>query len=75
MHRDSLKQLIEAGVMDWPEEFLDNVVLGSDLFSPYRLGKDVMTIKAGEQIMIPLAYMSLEAVNQGIGRLGGGNIT
>ena len=67
MHRESLKQLIEAGVMDWPDEVLDNVVLGSDLFAPYRLGEQVMTIKAGEQIMISLAYMTLEAINQGLG--------
>jgi len=67
MHRESLKQLIEAGVMDWPDEVLDNVVLGSDLFAPYRLGEQVMTIKASEQIMISIAYMTLEAVNQGLG--------
>jgi nitroreductase len=67
MHRESLKQLIEAGVMDWPEEFLDNVVLESDQFAPYLRGKEVMTVKAGEQIMISLAFMSLEAVNQGLG--------
>jgi len=67
MHRESLKQLIEAGVMDWPDEVLDNVVLGSDLFAPYRLGEQVMTIKASEQIMISLAYMTLEAINQGLG--------
>jgi len=67
MHRESLKQLIEAGVMDWPDEVLDHVVLGSDLFAPYRLGEQVMTIKAGEQIMISLAYMTLEAINQGLG--------
>jgi len=67
MHRESLKQLIEAGVMDWPDEVLDNVVLGSDVFAPYRLGEQVMTVKAGEQIMISLAYMTLEAVNQGLG--------
>ena len=67
MHRESLKQLIEAGVMDWPDEVLDNVVLESDLFAPYRLGEQVMTIKAGEQIMISLAYMTLEAINQGLG--------
>jgi nitroreductase len=67
MHRESLKQLIEAGVMDWPDEVLDNVVLGSDQFAPYRLGEQVMTIKAGEQIMISIAYMTLEAVNQGLG--------
>jgi nitroreductase len=67
MHRESLKQLIEAGVMDWPDEVLDNVVLGSDQFAPYRLGEQVMTIKAGEQIMISIAYMTLEATNQGLG--------
>jgi nitroreductase len=67
MHRESLKQLMEAGVMDWPEEFLDNVVLESEQFAPYMRGKEVMTIKAGEQIMISVAYMSLEALNQGLG--------
>jgi nitroreductase len=67
MHRESLKQLIEAGVMDWPDEVLDNVVLGSDLFAPYRLGEEVMIIKASEQIMISLAFMTLEAINQGLG--------
>jgi nitroreductase len=67
MHRESLKQLIEAGVMDWTDDILDNVVLGSDLFAPYRLGEQVMTIKAGEQVMIAVAYMTLEAVNQGLG--------
>jgi nitroreductase len=75
MHRESLKQLIEAGVMDWPDELLDNVVLGSDLFAPYRLGEQAMTIKASEQIMISVAYMSLEAVNQGLGSCWAGAIS
>jgi nitroreductase len=75
MHRDSLKQLIEAGVMDWPDELLDNVVLGSDLFAPYRLGEQAMTIKASEQIMIAVAYMTLEAVNQGLGSCWAGAIS
>jgi len=75
MHRESLKQLIEAGVMDWPDEVLDNIVLGSDLFAPYRLGKQVMTVKAGEQIMISLGYMTLEAVNQGLGSCWAGAIS
>ena len=66
MHRESLKQLIEYGVMDWPDDVLDNVVLGSDHFAPYRLGEQAMTIKAGEQVMIAIAYMTLEAVNQGL---------
>jgi nitroreductase len=67
MHRESLKQLIEAGVMNWTDDILDNVVLGSDVFAPYRLGEQAMMIKAGEQIMIAGAYMTLEAVHQGLG--------
>jgi len=75
MHRESLKQLIEAGVMDWPDELLDNVVLGSDVFAPYRLGEQAMIIKASEQIMISIAYMTLEAVNQGLGSCWAGAIS
>lgn len=67
MHRESLKQLIEFGVMDWTDDFLDNKVLESDQFAPYRLGEQAMTIKASEQLMIAIAYMTLEAVNQGLG--------
>lgn len=75
MHRESLKQLVEAGVMDWPDELLDNVVLGSDLFAPYRLGEQAMRIKASEQLMISIAFMSLEAVNQGLGCCWAGAIS
>jgi nitroreductase len=74
-HRESLKELIEAGVMDWPDEFLDNVVLANDLFAPYRLGEQTMTIKASEQIMISIAFMTLEAVNQGLGSCWAGAIS
>jgi nitroreductase len=75
MHRDSLKQLIAEGVMDWPDELLDNVVLGSDVFAPYRLGEPAMMIKASEQLMISIAYMTLEAVNQGLGSCWAGAIS
>ena len=67
MQRQSLKQLMEVGALAWTDDILDNVVLESDLFAPYRLGEQVMTIKASEQIMIAIAYMTLEAVNQGLG--------
>ena len=66
MHREALKQLIEAGVMDWSDDRLDNVVLESDQFAPYRLGEQAMIIKAGEQIMIAVAYMTLESIEQGL---------
>ncbi|MEJ2718586.1 MAG: nitroreductase family protein [Deltaproteobacteria bacterium] len=65
--RETLKSVIEVGAIDWTDDFLDNVVLESDLFSPYRLGEQVMTIKAGEMVMISIAYMTIEAVNQGLG--------
>ena len=67
MQRESLKQLMEVGAVEWTDDILDNVVLKSDLFAPYRLGEQVMTIKASEQIMIAIAYITLEAVNQGLG--------
>ena len=67
LQRKSLKSVIEVGAMDWSDDFLDNVVLESDMFAPYLLGEQAMTIKAGEQIMIAIAYMTIEAVNQGLG--------
>ena len=67
MHREALKQLMDAGVMNWTEDILDNRVLASEQFAPYLLGEQVMTIKAAEQVMIATAYMTLEAVNQGLG--------
>jgi len=67
LQRQSLKELIDVGALNWTEDLLDNVVLESDLFAPYRLGEQAMTIKAGEQIMIAIAYMTVEAVNQGLG--------
>lgn len=74
-HRAALAQLRDLGVMEWTDEILDNVVLGSDAFAPYRLGEAVMTVKAGEQVMIATAYMTLEAVNQGLGTCWVGAIT
>jgi nitroreductase len=67
LQRQSLKSVIEFGALDWTDDFLDNVVLESDMFAPYLLGEQAMTIKAGEQIMIAIAYMTIEAVNQGLG--------
>jgi hypothetical protein len=60
---------------DWQDEVPDGVVLGSDIFAPYRLGEQAMTIKAREQLMISIAYMSLEAANQGLGSCWAGAIS
>jgi nitroreductase len=75
MHRESLLQLREVGAADWPDEVIDNVVLESDLFAPYRLGQQAMVVKAGEQLMISIAYMTLEAYNQGLGSCWVGTVS
>jgi nitroreductase len=74
-HRAALANLRDMGVMDWTDDLLDNVVLKSEAFAPYLLGDPVMTVKAGEQVMIAVAYMTLEAVNQGLGTCWVGAIT
>ncbi len=74
-HKIALQQLREAGVTDWTDEFLDNVLLQNNVFAPYLLGEAIMTVKVAEQIMIAVAYMTLEAVNQGLGTCWVGAIT
>jgi len=74
-HRQALVELRDAGVAAWTDEILDNVVLASDVFAPYLLGEPVMKVKVGEQIMIATAYMTIEAVNQGLGTCWMGAIT
>jgi len=71
-HGEALKSLIPVGAMT---EELMNIVLQSDVFAPYLRGEAVMTVKAGEQLMIAVAYMTLEAVNQGLGTCWVGAIT
>ena len=67
LQRDALKSVIDVGAMEWTDDFLDNVVLESEMFAPYLSGEVAMTIKASEQIMIAVAYMTIEAVNQDLG--------
>jgi len=71
-HGEALESLIPVGAMT---EELKNIVLQSDVFAPYLKGDAVMTVRAGEQLMIAVAYMTLEAVNQGLGTCWAGAIT
>jgi nitroreductase len=71
-HGEALESLIPVGAMT---EELKNIVLQSDVFAPYLRGEAVMTVKAGEQLMIAIAYMTLEAVNQGLSTCWVGAIT
>src|SRR3990172_3709989 len=54
-HGEALKSLIPVGAMT---EELMNIVLQSDVFAPYLRGEAVMTVKASEQLMIAVAYMT-----------------
>ena len=71
-HGEALKSLIPVGAMT---EELMTIVLQSDVFAPYLRGEAVMAVKAGEQLMIAIAYMTLEAVNQGLSTCWVGAIT
>ncbi len=71
-HGEALRSLIPVGAMT-PE--LVEWVLQNDVFAPYLRGEAVMAIRAGEQLMIAIAFMMLEAVNQGLGTLCAGAIT
>jgi nitroreductase len=71
-HSDALGTLIPVGAMT---EEIRAFVLQSDVFAPYLKGDAYMTVKAGEQLMIAIAYMTLEIVNQGLGTVWVGAIT
>lgn len=71
-HGEALSSLIPVGAMT---EQLKDIVLQSDVFAPYLRGEQVMTVRAGEQLMIAVAYMTLEAVEQGLGTCWVGAIT
>lgn len=67
LQRAALKSIMEVDGFDWTDDFLDDVVMESDMFAPYLKGKEIMESKAGEQVMIAVSYMTIEAVNQGLG--------
>ncbi len=67
LQRAALKSVMDVNGFDWTVDFLDNAVLESPMFAPYLKGKEIMESKAAEQVMIAISYMTLEAVNQGLG--------
>jgi nitroreductase len=67
LQRAALKSVMDVDGFDWTTDFLDDVVMQNDMFAPYMKGKEIMEQKAGETIMIAISYMTLEAVNQGLG--------
>ncbi len=67
LQRAALKSVMDVKGFDWTVDFLDDVVMESDMFAPYLKGKEIMEMKAGEQTMIAISFMTLEAVNQGLG--------
>lgn len=71
-HGEALSSLIPVGAMT---EEIKNIVLQSPVFAPYLQGDAYMTMKAGEQLMIAIAYMTLAAVDQGLSTVWLGAIT
>jgi len=67
LQRAALKSVMDVDGFDWTVDFLDNTVLEAPMFAPYMKGKEIMETKAGESLMIAISYMTLEAVQQGLG--------
>lgn len=67
LQRAALKSVMDVDGFDWTVDFLDDVVMQNDMFAPYRKGKEIMEVKAGENVMIAISFMTMEAVQQGLG--------
>lgn len=64
--RNALSGLVNAGSMDLTKPELDEL-LQNPYRAPHLHGKSYMERIAAEQVSIALAYMTLEATNQGLG--------
>jgi len=64
--RESLINLVHNGALDLSENGVE-VALGNPYQAPHTQGECYMLVKTGEQVMIALSYMTLEAINQGLG--------
>jgi nitroreductase len=66
-NRESLIELIEAGVMRATPEIVDKVLLQDKLFCIAEHGPSVILARTMEQLGIAYGFMCVEAVNQGLG--------
>lgn len=66
-NRESLLELIEAGVMKATPEIVDAIILKDKMFCVAELGPYVILARTLEQLGIAYGFMCVEAVNQGLG--------
>ena len=72
--RQSLAELIRCGALAWSKDDLE-YALENPFQAPHTQGLQYMQSKAGEQLMIAMAYMTLEAVSLRLGTCWVGTIS
>jgi nitroreductase len=65
--RKSLVELREAGVVPASDEVIDKHILTNPVLTPELLGKNVVLARTLESLSYAVAFMCVEAVNQGLG--------
>jgi|LQYC01.1.fsa_nt_gi nitroreductase len=66
-NREALMELVQSGVINVPEEVIDNVFLKDPIFCVAENGPAIILSRTFEQLGIAYAFMAIEAVNQGLG--------
>jgi nitroreductase len=66
-HREALIELVHSGVINAPEEVIDNVLLKDQLIYVAGHGPSIILSRTFEQLGIAYAFMAIEAINQGLG--------
>ena len=66
-HREALMELVQSGVINVPEEVIDNVFLKDPVFCVAENGPAIILSRTFEQLGIAYAFMAIEAINQGLG--------
>ena len=66
-NREALMELVQNGVINVPEEVIDNVFLKDPVFCVAENGPAIILSRTFEQLGIAYAFMAIEAINQGLG--------
>jgi nitroreductase len=66
-NREALMELVHSGVLNVPEEVIDNVFLKDPVFCVAENGPAIILSRTFEQLGIAYAFMAVEAINQGLG--------
>lgn len=66
-NREALMELVQSGVINVPEEVIDNVFLKDPVFCVAENGPAIILSRTFEQLGIAYAFMAIEAINQGLG--------